>query len=425
MILTIILIFLVGYACITLEAPLGINKSAIAIVTGVLCWTVYALFSPDQTVVASELKHHVGGIVEILLFLLSAMTIVELIDAHKGFNAITNRITSTNRRKLLWIFAILTFFISACLDNLATAIVMITLLRKLIKHADERKYYAGIIIIAANAGGAWSPIGDVTTTLLWLGGRVSTLGIMQSAFIPSLLCMLIPTLVLSFKFKGETERIKTDMKPYLEDEKVNGSKRMLLLGVGALMFAPIYKTLTNLPPYMGTMFGLAVVWITSELLHVDKSEQERKPFSAVAALSKIDSASVLFFFGILSAVACLESTHILGNLADLMDANVGDKRYIVIAIGFVSAVIDNGALVAATMGMYPLTDFPMDNTLWNLVAFCAGTGGSMLIIGSAAGVAVMSMEKIDFVWYFKHISVLAFLGYASGVVYFLVTGSRI
>ena len=451
MIVAVIVTFVIGYLMIALEHPIKVNKTASALLTGVLCWTIYALFgSDDSHHVVEELQHHLGSIAEILFFLLGAMTIVELIDSHQGFKIITNRITTKNSKSLLWITAIVAFFLSSVLDNLTTTIVMVSLLRKLIHNKEQRLFFVGMIVIAANAGGAWSPIGDVTTTMLWIGGQITALNIMKTLFIPSLVCLLVPLIFVSFKMKGEVERAPYDSKAAFEVEKVKGSGLMFALGLGALLFVPVFKTVTHLPPYMGMLLGLAVVWIASELLHVDKTEEEKKPYSAIHALQKIDVASVLFFLGILIAISSMETLNILSDAALFLNNSVGNLDVIVSLIGALSAIVDNVPLVAASMGMYPLATatvnpeayqfalsnptlvtegkFMFENTLyfladakmWEFMAYAAGTGGSMLIIGSAAGVAAMGMENINFVWYLKKITFLAALGYVAGILAYLV-----
>ncbi len=419
----ITLVFILGYAAIAFEHPIKINKTASALLTGVLCWTIYVLSGLGEThQIVESLSHHLGSVAEILFFLLGAMTIVELVDAHHGFKVITDRISTRNVMKLMWIISIVTFFLSSVLDNLTTAIVMVSLLRKLLPAGEMRKLFAGIVIIAANAGGAWSPIGDVTTTMLWIGGQVTTVNIMKMLFIPSVVSLIVPLLYLSYTMRnvGSLPEIALSKA---NDKTPDGSKIMFALGVASLLFVPIFKTITHLPPYMGILFGLAVVWIASEIIHKDKDEEARRPFTASHALSRIDSSSVLFFLGILISIGCLESTGMLSGLAHWMDEKIGNMELIVSAIGLASAVIDNVPLVAASMGMYSLENFPSDHKLWEMMAYCAGTGGSILIIGSAAGVAVMGMEKIDFIWYLKRISLLALLGYISGTLtYLLVFG---
>ncbi|WP_044171901.1 sodium:proton antiporter NhaD [Flectobacillus major] len=425
MLLSIILIFVIGYLAIALEHPIKINKTATALLTGVLCWTVYAIGSQHEVDnVVADLSHHLGSVSEILFFLLGAMTIVELVDAHHGFKLITDRITSKNKITLLWIVSVITFFLSAALDNLTTAIVMISVVRKLIKDPETRRLFAGVVIIAANSGGAWSPIGDVTTTMLWIGGQITPSHIIKGLFFPSLISLLIPLVIISARLKGTIKRLPQD--DFVEENKhqlvlkTQNSIIMLVVGLGTLLFVPIFKTVTHLPPYMGILLGLGVVWIVSEILHSGKDEEERKPFSVAYALSKIDTSSILFFLGILIAIGALESTHLLNNLAVWMDKTIGNQDIIVIAIGLASAVIDNVPLVAASMGMYDLAHFPTDSKIWEFLAYCAGTGGSILIIGSAAGVAVMGMEKIDFIWYVRKISLPALIGYFAGIGVYLL-----
>jgi Na+/H+ antiporter NhaD/arsenite permease-like protein len=413
-----IIIFVIGYLAIAFEHPLKINKTASALVTGVLVWVVFAIVKGQGEL--NALTHHLGAISEILFFLLGAMTLVELVDAHQGFRFISKLIQTQNTVKLLFISSLITFFLSAVLDNLTTAIVMVTLLRKLISDTQTRKYFVGIVVIAANAGGAWSPIGDVTTTMLWIGGQISALGIVKTLFLPSIVSLLVPVLFASFKVK----RMNIGKPELLENLSVKEEKEgkiMLIAGTLSLLGVPIFKTITHLPPYMGILLALGMVWILSELIHSDKDEASKKPFTVGHALSKIDTSSVLFFLGILLAISSLESFGYLEELALALNHFVGNQNVIVTFIGLVSSIVDNVPLVAATMGMYSVTEFPMDHSMWEYLAFCAGTGGSVLIIGSAAGVAVMGMEKIEFGWYAKNIGFLALLGYFAGaVVYFMV-----
>jgi len=409
----VIIVFVIGYLAIALEHPIKINKTATALLTGVLCWTIYALFSEEH--VSESLSHHLSQIAEILFFLLGAMTIVELVDAYQGFRLITDKIQTKNPVALLWLICWVTFFLSSILDNLTTSIVMVSLIRKLIPNKDMRMFFAGMIIIAANAGGAWTPIGDVTTTMLWIGGQISTANIMTILFVPSVLCLMVPLLYLTFTLKGDlgtgnsTAGINTE-----GNDHITGSTLMLILGVGALIFVPVFKTITHLPPYIGMLLGLGVIWVVSEIVNPHADEASRKPYTAAGALSRIDSSSVLFFLGILLAVGALESMNILHHFAEWLDHTVGSQSLIITLIGLLSAVIDNVPLVAASMGMYSLEAYPMDSFIWEYLAYCAGTGGSILIIGSAAGVAVMGMEKIDFIWYLKRISLIAMLGYFAG-----------
>ena len=419
MYLFIILVFVVGYAAIALEHPLNINKTATALLTGVLCWAVYILSSANKDLVSEQLYEHLGGISGILFFLLGAMTIVEIIDAHDGFNVITRKIKTKNKRTLLWVISILTFFLSSVLDNLTTTIVMVSLLRKIITDKPTRLFFIGMVVIAANAGGAWTPIGDVTTTMLWIGGQITTLNIMARLILPSLLCIIVPLIFLSFKVKGTIEEPLPDQTKQQSTISRFEQNLILWLGIGALVFVPVFKTITHLPPFMGILFGVGILWLVTEILHRDKHPSEKDAFSVVSALQKADVPSVLFFLGILVAISALESTHILANLATYMDKTIGNLDVIVISIGLLSSVIDNVPLVAATMGMYDMQTFPTDHYFWIFIAYCAGTGGSCLIIGSAAVVAAMGMEKIDFVWYLKKITLLALLGYFAGAFFFI------
>lgn len=412
-----VVLFVVGYLAIAFEHPLKINKTATALITGVLVWVVIALFKSHEGL--ESLSHHLASSAEILFFLMGAMTIVELVDAHQGFRVISKVIQTNNPVKLLWISAIATFFLSALLDNLTTAIVMITLLRKLISDKETRLFYAGLVIIAANAGGAWSPIGDVTTTMLWIGGQISATGIMKALLIPSIISLIIPLLFVSSKVKKMNLGAAMAENQLSVKEEKEGDI-MLWAGSLSLIGVPIFKTITHLPPYMGILLALGIVWVISEILHADKDEEERKPLSVAHALSKIDTSSILFFLGILLAIGALESLGYLEQLALLLQETVGNQNIIVVLIGIASSIVDNVPLVAATMGMYSISDFPMDHQLWEFIAFCAGTGGSLLIIGSAAGVAVMGMEQISFGWYMKKITLIAFLGYLAGAITYLI-----
>ena len=411
----IVLIFILGYLAIAFEHPLKINKTGAALFMGLLLWTVYRIGFPHQPV-AEELAHHIEAISEILFFLMGAMTIVELIDAHDGFNAITNRIRTRNKIKLLWIISTIAFFLSAVLDNLTTAIVMVSLTRKLVDDRQQRLFFAGMIVIAANAGGAWSPIGDVTTTMLWIGGQISASNIIARLFLPSLVCLLVPLTYVTF---FEKKKLSGLLTPIPQNQLGKENMLIFVLGIGGLLFVPVFKQLTHLPPYTGILLVLGLLWLTADLLHRKKDDELRTRYSASSALMKIDMPSILFFLGILLAVGVLESLHILEGLSKAMDQAIGNQSLIVFCIGILSAVVDNVPLVAATMAMYDLTVFPQDSSLWEFIAYCAGTGGSLLIIGSAAGVAVMGIEKIDFIWYFKKISFVALLGYVAGAAVYL------
>ncbi|MDQ3536746.1 MAG: sodium:proton antiporter NhaD [Bacteroidota bacterium] len=415
----VIVIFAIGYLAIALEHTIKINKTAFALIVGVLCWTIYILLGENASIIHAELSKHLGSISEILFFLLGAMIIVELIDANHGFYFITKRITTQHGKLLLWIISILTFVLSAILDNLTSSIVMVSLLRKLVKNRVQRRLFACIVIIAANAGGAWTPIGDVTTTMLWIGGHISAIYTVKTILIPSIVSLVVPLLYLSTRMKDKLD-IKTPVVKTGQDNiPKEGCKIMLFFGVGCLLFVPVFKTVTHLPPYMGMLLSLGIMWFVSEIIHINKCEADRKPYTVVHALTKIDSSSVLFFLGILVAIGALESMHLLDDLAHWMNDTITDLRVIVVVIGLASALIDNVPLVAATMGMYDLVNYPPDHLLWNFLTYCAGTGGSVLIIGSAAGVAIMGMEGIDFMWYLKKISFIALIGYFSGVVAYL------
>lgn len=447
----IIIAFVIGYICIALEHSIKINKTASAILTGVICWTLFVLSEPTETITTSaaynsfmeilkvekggqvinslssgeifrdfvgfELGEHLSGIAQILFFLMGAMTIVELVDAHHGFRFITDRIKTKKISTLLWIICWVTFFLSSVLDNLTTSIVMISLIRKLIHERELKLTFAGLIVIAANAGGAWTPIGDVTTTMLWIGGQISTVNIMKVLFLPSIICALVPLLYLSFKMKGTLGEKEGH---HTKKDEVSGGKLMLVLGVGALIFVPVFKTLTHLPPYLGMLLGLGVLWVVSEMIHPELDDAMKKQYTAAGALSRIDVPSVLFFLGILLAVGALESMQVLHHFSLMLDKTFGDQRIIITLIGLLSAIVDNVPLVAASMGMYSMETYPMDHMIWEYLAYCAGTGGSILIIGSAAGVAVMGMEKIDFIWYLKRISFLAMIGYFGGAAAYLI-----
>ena len=416
--------FIAGYGLITLEQSIKLNKTATALITGVVCWTAYALLGTDAEMIARQLGHHLSDTAEILFFLMGAMTVVELIDVHDGFTLITDRIASRNIRTLLWIISLLTFFLSALLDNLTTAIVMVSVARKLIRNVQDRRIVAGTIILAANAGGVWSPIGDVTTTMLWIGGQISTVHIIGALLLPSLVAMVVPLAILTRLYNPQSQP-KTPAaragisRPYVTPTTRRERRTMLAIGLGGMLFVPIFKTLTHLPPYMGMMLVLGLIWMASEILHSDKDEAERKRFTAAYALSRIDTPSILFFLGILLAVGSLEATGVLRMLAGSLSQAIGNLDVIVLLIGMVSAVVDNVPIVAAAMGMYDLPTYPVDAKLWTFLAYCAGTGGSLLLIGSAPGVAVMGMEKLTFGWYLRNISWLAFIGYAAGALVYL------
>jgi Na+/H+ antiporter NhaD/arsenite permease-like protein len=420
MVILICVVFILGYAAIALEHPIKINKAATALVTAAICWAILALGSPDKESAVHFLGEHLGEVAGILFFLLGAMTIVELIDAHDGFEIITQKISTTDKKKLVWLISIITFFLSAALDNLTTTIVMITLLRKLITNTKDRLLFVGLVVISANAGGAWSPIGDVTTTMLWIGGQITASAIIVQTILPSLVCMLIPTFLIALQMKGNVGAKVVVQKNENFTKSSRERNTVFWLGIASLIFVPIFKTVTHLPPYMGILFGLGVMWIFTETIHSGKDEEEKGLLSVNHALKKIDTPSILFFLGILLSIAALQATGVLSNLASWMTTAIGNENVIVMSIGVLSALVDNVPLVAAAQGMYTLDQYPTDHPFWEFLAYCAGTGGSALIIGSAAGVAAMGLEKIEFFWYVKKISWLALIGYFAGALVFIL-----
>ena len=451
MVVALVAIFIIGYFFIAMEHPFKINKTATALMLGTFLWTFFifcestftgmldlsvdtqratydAITSSDDgwhKFISANLIENLGETAEIVFFLLGAMTIVTLIEDYQGFRVITDKIVTTNKKKLLWIISILTFFLSALLDNMTTAIVMIALLRKIIADRRERWLFAGMVILAANAGGAWSPIGDVTTIMLWIKGQVTTVNIIVKTILPSLVCMVVPVLILGCTLKGDIQRPDDDDSDFQIPSRHR--KLILILGVAALVFVPVFKTLTHLPPYLGMLFGLGILWVTTEIISHKYSKDGLKMPTAVSTLEHIDVPTILFFLGILMAVSCLKVAGILGGLAsglnDAFGTDVPGFFFIDLIIGVLSSVVDNVPLVAAAMGMYPYEGidaiFTQNHAFWEFLAYCAGTGGSLLIIGSAAGVAVMGMEKIDFIWYLKKISWLALVGYIAGAIVFV------
>ncbi len=421
MLTALVVIFVLAYAAIAFEHPLKINKSASALVGAGLLWTIYAVSTGDAHKVGEHLNESLISAAQIVFFLMGAMAIVEVVDAHNGFEVITSRIKTTQLSALMWLVGFVSFFLSAILDNLTTTIVMVSLMKKLLDQREDRLFFAGIIVIAANAGGAWSPIGDVTTTMLWIGGQITALEIIKGLFLPSLVNLLVPLLVTGFWLKGQPvvapAASQADQSSYVTTAFERNL--MFFLGLGILVAVPAFKTWTHLPPFMGVLFGLGVLWLVGDLVHRDKGDEDKAHLSLTHALTRIDMSSIVFFVGILLSVAVLEHTHVLSSLATWLDETVGRQDVIVMIIGVVSAIVDNVPLVAASMGMYSLTQYPADSFLWEFLAYCAGTGGSILIIGSAAGVAAMGLEKIDFVWYVKKISALALLGYFAGAVFYI------
>ena len=417
----ILVIFILGYMAIAMEHTIRLNKAASALITGVLCWTIYMLNATDKEIVNEQLTAHVGDIAGILFFLLGAMTIVELIDAHDGFEVITHRIKTTKKAKLLWLIGLLSFFLSAVLDNLTTAIVMVSLIRKLIRNKQARLLFCGMVVIAANAGGAWSPIGDVTTTMLWIGGRITTSQTIIKVLLPALACVIAPLLLLTFRMRGEVELGGTEeAKTSKPETPARDRNTVFISGILILLLVPVFKTITHLPPYMGMLLGLGIMWVITEIIHHEKDTQDKHFLSVLYALRKVDTPSILFFLGILISVAALQSIGALLSMAHYLDDQIGNPVIIVAIIGVLSSIVDNVPLVAASMGMYSLKQYPVDHFFWQFLAYCAGTGGSMLIIGSAAGVAAMGIEKIEFFWYLKKIAWLALVGYIAGIVVFLI-----
>ncbi len=449
--IAIISVFVLGYLAIALEHPLRVDKAASALILGVVCWALYVLGadqvpaalvdeftrygSQNQMLEGKELVsmfmehrllHHLSEIASILFFLLGAMTIVETIDAHEGFRAITDKIKTTDKARLLWILSLLTFFFSAILDNLTTTIVMVSLLRKLIDDKYNRWFFVGFLVIAANAGGAWSPIGDVTTTMLWIKKQLPDVPvIIQGLFLPSLATILVPLIVLTIKMRGQLKRPERPANLF-EENPANDKERktIFIVGVAGLLFVPVFKTVTHLPPFMGMMLSLGILWVITEVMHRKKNAEVKRKLSVLGVLRKIDTASVLFFLGILLGVAALQEVGSLAKMADYLQSSMGNFYAIDLTIGLLSAIVDNVPLVAAAQGMYPIASegvFAASGDFWLFLAYCAGTGGSALIIGSAAGVAAMGLERIDFIWYFKKLTWLALLGYFSGAAVFIFT----
>ncbi|PPK85295.1 sodium/proton antiporter (NhaD family) [Neolewinella xylanilytica] len=466
MLAAVVACFVIGYIVIVFEHPLRLDKTVPALLMGALCWALLSLgfnagsleiintegdvFNMMNSISGEAMEvghagaheaaeegfvgallHHLGKTAEILIFLIGAMTIVEIVDLHRGFDILKGWVKTRSKKRLLWIVGCLGFVLSAIIDNLTATIVLVTLLRKLVPDRDQRIWYVALIVIAANAGGAWSPIGDVTTTMLWIGKRVSTAGLMEFLIVPSLICFALPFLIASFlkPFQGEIT-LTEEQEEEQDRERLLSSKTMLFLGLGMIVFVPIFKTITHLPPYLGMMLSLGVVWLVSEYIHPEEdfTEERKVKYSAHNALSRIEMSSILFFLGILMAVAALETIVVNGvgalrAVAESLRAVIPNEDIVIIILGFLSAIIDNVPLVAASMGMYDLNNYPIDARLWHFIAYSAGTGGSMLIIGSAAGVAAMGMERIDFIWYFKKIAWLAFVGFAAGAAAFIVIES--
>ena len=444
MLTAIVVVFILGYMAIALEHPLKTDKTASALLLGMLLWTMYAVgvlsgdIFPDRNMdlLNGSIIEHMGDISEILFFLIGAMTVVELVDVHGGFSVITDKITTRKKRRLLWLLCFVTFFMSSVLDNLTTSIVMVMLLRKLISSQKERWIFGSMIVIAANSGGAWSPIGDITTIMLWVRGNVTTEGIMTRVFLPSIASMVVPLLLISYKLKGEEEQKNRDGEAEKACVKKGDRTRLLVFGVLALVLVPVFKAFTHLPPFIGVLFFLSLLWIYMDYFYNRKKSVDGSEHRLPSILRRIDMPTILFFLGILMAVAVLQETGILGSVAKYLDEHVHNVYVINLVLGFLSSVVDNVPLVAAAMGMYPLVDpatlaslpaaeatyavnFVQDGVFWEFLSYCAGVGGSMLIIGSAAGVVVMGLEKINFIWYFKNVSLLALLGYLAGAAVYV------
>ena len=430
----IVIVFCIGYLCIALESLTKVNKAAIALLMCVFCWTLlmmgpaaYYPAIPGEEVVhhiAEVIEHHLGDAAGTLFFLMGAMTIVEIVDSNGGFNFVRDTMKTRSKRKLMWRVAFMTFFLSAILDNLTTSIVMIMVLRKLVQSREERLIYAALIVISANSGGAFSPIGDVTTIMLWIKGVISTQGVLTEIFIPSLVSMVVPAFILQFSLKGKFD--KEQNLPKADVSQFTKAQRDIIfwLGVGGLVFVPIFKTLTHLPPFMGILLVLGVLWTTTEIFHYNTSEDDTMAKRVSDIMTKIDLSTIMFFLGILMAVAVLQEIGVLTALGEGLNEAFSGNYYIINGIiGVLSSIVDNVPLVAGCMGMYPVQaagDMAIDGIFWQLLAYCAGVGGSMLIIGSAAGVVVMGLEKITFGWYMKRITWIAFVGYLAGMLCYWV-----
>lgn len=405
-----IITFVIGYLFITIEHQTKINKTSVALLMAIFCWIFQfanEALTPESNL--SFLHEHLCSISQVIFFLIGALTIVEIISVHKGFKMIADCIKIRKKSHLLWFIGFISFFLSAVLDNLTTTIIMVSLLRKMIPEGKDRLLLGGAVVVAANAGGAWTPIGDVTTTMLWIGGQLSTLEVIKVLFLPSVACALVAFLCLSFTLKGEFELSKATE----EETEEPYSRTVFWMGIGCLIFVPVFKVLTGLPPFMGVILGLGFLWLFTDLVHSKCGD--RNHLLVPQIITKIDIAGVLFFLGILLCVDALSTAGLLNQLANWMDHRIGNTSIIAVAVGLASAVVDNVPLVAATMGMYDLTQFPKDSHFWNLIAYCAGTGGSILVIGSAAGVAFMGLEKVDFFWYFKRVGIPATAGYFAGI----------
>ena len=426
----IVTVFVIGYLCIALESLTRVNKAAIALLMCVLCWTLLMLspgaYYPDVAAggvihhIAEVIEHHLGDAAGTLFFLMGAMTIVEIVDSNGGFNFVRDTMKTRSKRKLMWRMAFMTFFLSAILDNLTTSIVMIMVLRKLVQSREDRLIYAALVVISANSGGAFSPIGDVTTIMLWIKGVITTQGVLTEIFIPSLVSMLVPAFILQYQLTGKFD--KEQNLPKADVSQFTKTQRDIIfwLGVGGLCFVPVFKTLTHLPPFMGILLVLGILWTVTEVFHYNTAEDDTMAKRVSDLLSRIDLSTIMFFLGILMAVAVLQEIGVLTALGESLNETFSGNYYVINGIiGVLSSIVDNVPLVAGCMGMYPVAAegaMAIDGIFWQLLAYCAGVGGSMLIIGSAAGVVVMGLEKITFGWYMKKITWIAFTGYLAGIL---------
>lgn len=418
----LIALFVLCYLAIALEHPLGISKSASALFGAGVLWTVFVIVNGATAETMHQLDESLTSAAKIIFFLMGAMTIVEVIDAHDGFEIVTTRLRASTLASLLISISVVTFFLSAILDNLTTTIVIVSLVRKLIDDRKTRLLFTAMVVIAANAGGAWSPMGDITTTMLWVGGQVNAVPIVTALFLPSVVNLAVPLLLVSAGLRGRAFEMKAGEKTSGGAPRATAFERnlMFLAGSAILVSIPVFKAVSHMPVFMGALFGLGILWIVGEVVHRNKDEVQKESLTLGHALKRIDSSSIVFFLGILLAVGTLEHAGILDQLAEWLNQKIGRLDVIVLILGILSAVIDNVPLVAASMGMYPLAQHPPDSFLWEFIAYCAGTGGSILIIGSAAGVAAMGLERIEFLWYLKRISGLALLGYFAGAGVYIV-----
>lgn len=429
--LAIVAVFVFGYACIALESVIKVNKAAIALLMFIFCWTLFMIapgnylsLEPGEDLIrkATEIiENHLGETASTLFFLMGAMTIVELVDQNGGFDFVRTSLSTTSKRKLLWRIVFMTFFLSAILDNLTTSIVMIMVLNKLVGDRADRMIYASLVVIAANSGGAFSPIGDVTTIMLWNAGTVTSTGVITEIFVPSLISMVIPAFIMQFSLKGKLVMPEKEVETEEQELTSRERKTVFFMGVGGLIFVPIFKGITGLPPFMGILLVLGLLWLVTEFFY-GRRKGEKKKFKkrVTRVLSRIDMGTILFFLGILMAVSCLQEIGVLTVTGQWLNTVSNGNHYVVTgAIGVISSIVDNVPLVAGCMGMYeiaPVGDFAVDGIFWQLLAYCAGVGGSMLIIGSAAGVVVMGLERITFGWYLKKVTWIAFVGYLAGII---------